>query len=527
MKGRFLRPVVVTMSIIFVSAIFLLFIGGCTRDEGDLSGPAPSDRTADVSQKVKSKYPKIVDASDYVSSRRMDLSATQEEVYFEDFEQGPGGWVPVDLTEQDGIFWQHFPGPVAAVAKVTSIIKEVEDLASAGILTQAQAKGLIGKLNEAIKNLKQGKAGPAVNKLQDFIDQVNGFINGGVLQPDEGQPLIDAAEAIIPDIGERGIWWCGIDSPYLCSPPGYGNNWYQFLTKPFQLPAGEVSLDYVIHYDTEPGYDFVWVQVSADCGVTFETLALLDGDSKHFVSLSSDLSAYANQDVVIRFTFTSDGGWSDEDGGYDSDGACRLDEVQVTGYPVDDFELGPDGWIASIAPAVGGGPFRLETELAGHADGHGHAWAAYDLDGPNAGLFPFTPQEKKDAGRWINIGIESPVIPIPADAMAYVLEFDVYRHLPLFNLVVYDWEIAARCPGEECWSYSLDGFVFIGYYPQWYSFQVDVTELVPPGATEMKIRLRGIDYWIFEEWYGIPFSGEHTPAPFFDNVRILVEMPSE
>jgi hypothetical protein len=351
-----------------------------------------------------------------------------EEVYFEDFEAGEGYWVPVDWTEQDGVFWHHVPA--------------------------------------------------------------------------------------------EGVMWCGIaDHPCYgyATPPGYGNFWIQMLAKDFHLGGAPIIMDYVIQYHVEAYYDSVLVEISNDGGDTWEPIQYYTWKSGGFVTDSVDLSAYANEDVTIRFVVNSDFSFSDEDGRYDSDGACRLDRVQVTGYPSDDFDTGDDGWVASAGPGVGGGPFRLETDLAGLGDGQNHAWAAYNLEEPDAGVFPFTSEEEKDRGRWIEIGIESPVIDIPANASTYILEFDLYLDLPLENLVFFQWAISTdpNCGDSHAAS---DGFIRYGVSGLT-TWSIDITRLVSPGETEIIVWLNAWDYWVLDQ--AVPFSGEHTPAPFFDNVRIL------
>jgi hypothetical protein len=151
----------------------------------------------------------------------------------------------------------------------------------------------------------------------------------------------------------EGYMWCGAnegDPPCEvwgeeATPPGYGNNWDDILEKQFQLPAGEVSLSYSIQYDTELSYDIVHVEISTD-GIDWDVLASFDGTSNEFEDYSLDISEYAGQDVYIRFHFISDGGVSDEDG-FDTDGACRIDWIEVSGYQRDDFLTGTDGWLAT------------------------------------------------------------------------------------------------------------------------------------------------------------------------------------
>ena len=65
------------------------------------------------------------------------------------------------------------------------------------------SNALIAKLGKVIKQLEKGNTHTAINELQAFINQVNDFMNSTppILTPAEGQPLIDAANAIIAALG--------------------------------------------------------------------------------------------------------------------------------------------------------------------------------------------------------------------------------------------------------------------------------------------------------------------------------------
>ena len=90
---------------------------------------------------------------------------------------------------------------VQTPAEVTEdLIEEVEDLVTAGILNQGQGTALITQLNLALDALDQGNNTAAVIHLNVFINQVNAFISAGILSSAEGQPSIDAAQAIIDAI---------------------------------------------------------------------------------------------------------------------------------------------------------------------------------------------------------------------------------------------------------------------------------------------------------------------------------------
>ncbi|MCI0554306.1 MAG: PKD domain-containing protein, partial [Anaerolineae bacterium] len=80
-----------------------------------------------------------------------------------------------------------------------SLINQVQALVDAGILNQGQGNGLIAKLEAATQQLDNGNINAAINQLQSFINQVNDFISSTppILTAAEGQPLLDAANAII------------------------------------------------------------------------------------------------------------------------------------------------------------------------------------------------------------------------------------------------------------------------------------------------------------------------------------------
>jgi hypothetical protein len=80
---------------------------------------------------------------------------------------------------------------------IQNLIVQVQGLVPP--LNQGQANGLIAKLNQAILQLNNGNPNTAVNQLNAFINQVNAFMSGNnpILTQAQGQPLIDAAQAII------------------------------------------------------------------------------------------------------------------------------------------------------------------------------------------------------------------------------------------------------------------------------------------------------------------------------------------
>ena len=89
---------------------------------------------------------------------------------------------------------------IALAPIIEDLTDAVGDLVTAGILNQGQGNSLISKLEAAREQLDKGNDIAAMNQLLAFINQVQGFITSGVLTSAEGQPLIDAATAIVDQI---------------------------------------------------------------------------------------------------------------------------------------------------------------------------------------------------------------------------------------------------------------------------------------------------------------------------------------
>ncbi len=111
------------------------------------------------------------------------------------------------------------------------------------------------------------------------------------------------------------------------SPTGnYANNLNISLTSGLLDLSGatDPKLSFMHQCDTESGYDFGYIEASADGGVTWQTLYQCDNQSA-WQNQVIDLAAYAGQpDVRIRFRLQTDSsvtrpGWS-------------LDDVRITGW---------------------------------------------------------------------------------------------------------------------------------------------------------------------------------------------------
>jgi hypothetical protein len=131
-------------------------------------------------------------------------------------------------------------------------------------------------------------------------------------------------------------YWCGELNPDFISGDGYGNSWDQRLDLPQIDLTGAVYpiLTFCYRHDSEPDFDFTWVQA--------ESLGEYVDLNQGYTGVSSGwqctgaygyvLLPYGNP-LRVRFRFVSDAEWSDEDWLYDSDGgAFHCDEIEVYDY---------------------------------------------------------------------------------------------------------------------------------------------------------------------------------------------------
>lgn len=145
-------------------------------------------------------------------------------------------------------------------------------------------------------------------------------------------------------------WWCGELNAAFAGGDGYGNGWDQLLVIPdVDITAAYYPvLTFAYRYDSEPGYDYTYVQAES-LGIYVSMNAGYDGSSggwQDYGDYGFTMSSYDNP-VRARFRFISDGAWSDEDGNYDSDGgAFHVDNIKIfdfyggTVYFYEDCEAG-------------------------------------------------------------------------------------------------------------------------------------------------------------------------------------------
>lgn len=354
-----------------------------------------------------------------------------------------------------------------------------------------------------------------------------------------------------PIKGSKSLW-CGARSSSsndeLCSYqylPGYGDNWRQSFCTPNCLTVtGNVTVTYKIKFDLEPAYDFVIPQYSLcddhweDAEPTFFT------DYGHYnIKTTTIASSKHSGQIQLRFFVYTDVAGSDEDGTWNSDGAVVLDSLTVRDasgikLPTENFETEAVGATSTASGNWSNcNEFGYGTYAAlfnpsiyipqedpctqnlscfwGFFEGSAEYYSCGNPPAPATKIVPHL----NTSGQYIANEIWSPPIDIDGDGSGVLLQFDVYRDLPLDNLVAYTWEVRSfsnGCPGP----WVSDITAYFGDAKDWFQHTVDLSPFIDPSADEIQVALGVRD--MCRLWCGTQGTGScHSHAPLFDNVRII------
>ena len=169
-----------------------IILGNLYSASGSFSDPDPNNWTATVD---------YGDGSGAQPLTLTDNTFTLDHVYA----TAGTGTFTVSVAIDDGDGGQG--GDMLEVTVLTpqqgtsGLVPQIEDLVARGALNTGQSNALIASLNAAIRQLERGNVPAAINQLQAFIDQVSALVNGGILSPEDGQPLIAAANEIVAALG--------------------------------------------------------------------------------------------------------------------------------------------------------------------------------------------------------------------------------------------------------------------------------------------------------------------------------------
>jgi len=350
-------------------------------------------------------------------------------------------------------------------------------------------------------------------------------------------------DAITPIGGTKSIWcgqwpttadpWCGWEGL-----PGYGDNWSQRL----ESTVSAASVSYEIAWESEPGYDFTYVEWWDPANSQWREDPNAHGGTGGFDGSGGPLTETLTSPygaTKVRFRFASDGAWSDEDGLWPTaEGAVKIDDISLGGGPVEDWEgeacgaqQSTDGkWTTTIPAGFGNYAalhhgstivqedpcFRQNSWLWGLFDDP--AITNYGCGGwPLQGAIHYPEWD----GLYLGNEIWSPSIPISGLGGQYILEFLTYRDLPLDNVVFYVWHVRSRdndatgCATE----WQDENFVYYGGQKDWIRRSFDFGGYVNSGADEVQVSLGAVDYCGIWGWDG---CGCHSHAPLNSAFRFLV-----
>ena len=344
--------------------------------------------------------------------------------------------------------------------------------------------------------------------------------------------------------------WCGAeDQCGWVNPRGYGNDWAQGAVVDLAdvALADSLVLDFGLATWYEGSdYDNLTLLLRFTNGQEqelhqFQEVFGLPYSEQNFFLAAADALGDTLSSLV--FHFSSDGGWSDEDGRIDSDiGAVWLDNIRVS---VDgairfetDFEDGqmPAGLSTELVPGTGdlsalysGLPaedpcFRNDTNY----------WAFFDTSQTTAewpdGIVPFGPPyianyirspllQRDQHGQPLSLGPDQ----------RFILSADIYMDLPLENLVFFHFAIGgATGVDPTCFRYAAHNAVWYGEQKEWSHFDLDVTHLVVDvvdgdwaGTETLYADMGVVD--MCEVWCNTVGDGvDHHSTPYIDNLSLAI-----
>jgi len=375
-------------------------------------------------------------------------------------------------------------------------------------------------------------ANPPLEEVVVFSDSLEGRPlddDGGWTHSDaSGEPSAWHRDSLF--VCQGAGWWCGrIDSSWTfdSNRAGYGNSWTHYLENSVRLdtiPVGTTARIGFRHYlNVEPGYDFGRLEV-LDLTHGYVELARFTGKIPNHGSGCDTFSVaipesvrtqyYADPmnplPVYFRFVFESDVGFSSADGLYNGDGWV-IDNITVkAGTQVrffDDCDHGNGTWSYSVFPPVGDF-FALSNNVITEDQctiNRSNVWVDWD------------PVVQSLVPRLNNL-LNTPAVGVGRSDRV-VVNFDVYRNLPLYACYYYHLNYRWKNVGDPGWGNWTDPtrLLYYGATKDWARQKV----LLPgaSGKDSVQVQLAVTD---FGQIYCDGTQTSNGVYTFFDNVAVGV-----
>ncbi|MEJ2720426.1 MAG: T9SS type A sorting domain-containing protein, partial [bacterium] len=341
--------------------------------------------------------------------------------------------------------------------------------------------------------------------------------------------------------GTKSMWcgqWASTAVPYCgwAALPGYGNNWDQSLIS----RVGASSITFTCIWDSEPSYDFTYVEYYDNVGGAWVDLPVnagagfFDGNGGPLTETHSFTGP-----TDVRFHFVSDGAWSNEDGLWPTtEGSFKVDDIQLDGGTPENWEneacyqLLSDDAVWKAEPSVPYGLYAALTSAATIVQEDpcarplSNLWTFFDdptvtnyaCGGwPLQGAMPYGPDAN---GLYINNEIWSPAVDNIGTGSQYRLSILTYRDLPLDNLQFYIWSVrtydVSGCPTP----WDNFNFVYYGGQKDWIRSVFEMGSLIPGTADKVQVSIGAVDMCLY--WCGVYGTGScHSHAPLIDQARLV------
>jgi len=403
---------------------------------------------------------------------------------------------------------------------------------------------------------------------------LEGKFEAGGLPSDQGWTGVDETETP-PDVWKRHTfmaanldplqvdnhaWWCG-DVFQACTPEdtlqgfgvGYGNGWDTRLFWSAAVPDPDsttsVTVEAVINYDVEPGYDYVVLGIQWPDRTVQQVLQLTGKDEGLVIQETVDVdpAGYTGDlmdEVRVVWRVSSDLGYSDEDCRWTTSGAVQIDNIAISfiGVQVGDTETcepgTPSAWsqdyetgvgdFSKVWPALQDGDrcydnntpvlaFIDDGEVVPGTGGYLCQTYCYGPGGyivnPEGGLAG--PEHD------IHNYFVSPNMALPDMAGQNLdVAWDVFRHnIVGLTGIFYLWYVQSTDDptGLNDWSSWKSRNFFYEGGPYWSRHGETIGDLLVPDAKFMRLKLG-----IIENNVCGSENTDGTPAPYFDNVAVKV-----